>query len=72
MIRRRTWLTVAAILLAGVGLSAVALWLALPSIARWALVRQVQAQTGRRLTMAAFDLDLRGGRLRIDGFRLDD
>jgi uncharacterized protein involved in outer membrane biogenesis len=72
VIRRRTWLTVAAILLAGVGLSAVALWLALPSIARWALVRQVQAQTGRRLTMTAFDLDLRGGRLRIDGFRLDD
>ena len=72
MIRRRTWLTVAAVLLAGVGLSAVALWLALPSIARWALVRQVQVQTGRRLTMAAFDLDLRGGRLRIDGLQLDD
>ena len=72
MIRRRTWLTVAAVLLAGIGLSAVALWLALPSIARWALVRQVEAQTGRRLTMAAFDLDLRGGRLRIDGLRLDD
>jgi hypothetical protein len=72
VIRRRTWLTVAAVLLAGLGLSAVALWLALPSVARWALIRQVQAQTGRRLTMAAFDLDLRGGRLRIDGFRLDD
>ncbi len=72
MIRRRTWLTMAAVLLAGLGLSAVALWLALPSVARWALIRQAQAQTGRRLTMAAFDLDLRGGRLRIDGFRLED
>ena len=72
MIRRRAWLTVAAVLLAGLGLSAIAVWLALPSIARWALVRQIEAQTGRRLTMAAFDLDLRGGRLRIDGLQLDD
>ena len=58
--------------MAVIGLSAVALWLALPSLARWVLVRQVQAQIGRQLTMTAFELDLRGGRLRIDGLRLDD
>ena len=58
--------------MAVIGLSAVALWLALPSLARWVLVRQVQAQIGRQLTMTAFELDLRRGRLRVDGLRLDD
>ena len=72
MTRRRLWLTIAAGLVAVIGLSAVALWLALPSLARWVLVRQVHAQIGRQLTMTAFELDLRGGRLRIDGLRLDD
>jgi uncharacterized protein involved in outer membrane biogenesis len=70
--RRRRWLTLATGLVAVIGLSAVALWLALPSLVRWVLVRQVHAQIGRQLTMAAFELDLRGGRLRIDGLRLDD
>src|SRR5689334_20381881 len=36
------------------------------------MVRQVEAQTGRRLTMARFDLDLRHGRLHIAGLRLED
>jgi uncharacterized protein involved in outer membrane biogenesis len=70
--RRRFWLTGAGVLLAGLALSTVALWIALPSLARRALVWQVEAQTGRRLTMTAFDLDLRGGRLQIAGFRLAD
>jgi hypothetical protein len=70
--RRRLWITLGVAVLGGVALSAVALWIALPSLVRWALVRQVEAQTGRRLTMAGFDLDLRGGHLRIDGLRLDD
>ena len=71
MIRRR-WLTVAIVVLAGLVVSTAALWIALPSLTRWALVWQVQAQTGRRLTMARFDLDLRAGRLHIAGFRLED
>jgi hypothetical protein len=53
-------------------ISATAVWLALPSLARWAVVWQVEAQTGRKLTMREFDFDLRGGRLRIAGLRLDD
>ena len=69
---RRLWITTGVALLAGLVLATAALWMALPSLARWALVRQVEAQTGRRLTMAAFELDLRAGRLRISGFRLAD
>jgi uncharacterized protein involved in outer membrane biogenesis len=70
--RRRLWTTLGVAVLGGLALSAAALWIALPSLARWVLVRQVESQTGRRLTMAGFALDLRGGHLRIDGFRLDD
>ncbi|HKW95900.1 MAG TPA: DUF748 domain-containing protein, partial [Methylomirabilota bacterium] len=69
MTRRRFWITV---VLAALVVSAAALWLGLPTLARWAVVWQVQAQTGRRLTMQDFALDLRGGRLRITGLRLDD
>ena len=72
MTRRRLWSTVAVVVLAGLVLSATALWLALPRLARWAVVWQVEAHTGRRLTMARFDLDLRHGRLHIAGFRLAD
>jgi hypothetical protein len=68
--RRRALVFVA--LFATLIISATAVWLALPSVARWAVVWQVEAQTGRRLTMREFDLDLRGGRLRITGLRLDD
>jgi len=53
-------------------ISATVVWLALPSLARWAVVWQVEAQTGRKLTMREFALDLRGGHLRITGLRLDD
>jgi uncharacterized protein involved in outer membrane biogenesis len=70
--RRRLWITLGVAVLGGLALSAAALWIALPSLARRVLVWQVEAQTGRRLTMAVFDLDVRGGHLRIDGFRLDD
>jgi uncharacterized protein involved in outer membrane biogenesis len=52
--------------------SATVVWLALPSLTRWALVWQVEAHTGRKLTMREFDFDLRSGRLRIAGLRLDD
>ncbi len=72
MTRRRLWWSVAVVALAGLVLSVTALWLALPRIARWALVWQVEAQTGRRLTLAGFDLDLAHGRLSIAGFRLAD
>ncbi|MEX2221340.1 MAG: DUF748 domain-containing protein [Candidatus Rokuibacteriota bacterium] len=72
MTRRRLWITVAVALLATLAVSATAAWLALPRLARWAVVWQVEAQTNRRLTMREFDFDLRGGRLRIAGFRLED
>lgn len=72
MTRRRFWITTAGLLLVGLALSLAALWVALPSLVRWGLVWQVEARTGRRLTMARFDLDLRAGRLQIGGFRLAD
>ncbi len=72
MTRRRLFLTVAVALLATFVVAATAAWLALPSLARWAVVWQVEAQTGRKLTMREFALDLRGGHLRITGLRLDD
>jgi uncharacterized protein involved in outer membrane biogenesis len=70
--RRRLVVTVAVALLATFVVSATAAWLALPSLVRWAVVWQVEAQTGRKLTIREFDLDLRGGHLRITGLRLDD
>ena len=70
MTRRRVLLFVAVITTLIV--SATAVWLALPRLARWAVVWQVEAQTGRKLTMREFDFDLRSGRLRIAGLRLDD
>jgi uncharacterized protein involved in outer membrane biogenesis len=70
--RRRLLVTVAVALLATFVVAATAVWLALPSLARWAMVWQVQARTGRALTMREFTLDLRGGHLRITGLRLDD
>ncbi len=72
MTRRRLLVTVAVALLATFVVAATAVWLALPSLARWAMVWQVEAQTGRKLTMREFALDLRGGHLRITGLRLDD
>jgi uncharacterized protein involved in outer membrane biogenesis len=71
-VTRRRWLTVAVVVLAGLVVSATALWLALPTLARRVVVWQVEAQTGRRLTMARFELDLRGGQLHVAGFRLAD
>ena len=70
MTRRRVLLFVA--VLTTLTISATAVWLALPSLARRAVVWQVEARTGRKLTMREFDFDLRGGRLRIAGLRLDD
>jgi uncharacterized protein involved in outer membrane biogenesis len=70
--RRRLLVTVAVALLATFVVSATAVWLALPSLARWAVVWQVEAQTGRKLTMREFTFDLRRGHLRITGLRLDD
>ena len=72
MTRRRLLVTVAVVLLATLVVSATAVWLALPTLARWAVVWQVEAQTGRKLTMDAFELDVRGGRLRIARLRLAD
>src|SRR3984893_18098543 len=59
-------------MLAGLMVSATALWLALRTLARRVVVWQVETQTGRRLTMARFELDLRGGQLHVAGFRLAD
>lgn len=72
MTRRRLLVTVAVALLATFVVAATGVWLALPSLARWAVVRQVEVQTGRKLTMREFALDLRGGHLRITGLQLDD
>ena len=72
MTRRRLWTTIAVALLATLVVSAAAMWVMLPTLARWAVVWQIEAKTGRRLTMREFDLDLRGGRLHITGFRLAD
>ncbi|HEY7038027.1 MAG TPA: DUF748 domain-containing protein, partial [Methylomirabilota bacterium] len=72
MTRRRVWLATAAVLLVGLLLTAATLWLALPSIARWAVTRQIEAQTGRRLTMAAFEIDLPRRRIHVAGFHLAD
>jgi len=70
--RRRRWTTITVALLAALLVSAAVVWTMLPTIARWAVVWQIEAQTGRRLTLREFDLDLRGGRLHITGFRLAD
>jgi len=72
VIRRRVWIATAAVLLVGLLLTTAGLWLALPSIARWAVARQVEAQTGRHLTMASFDLDLARRRIHVAGFQLAD
>ena len=72
MTRRRLLVTVAVALLATFVVAATGVWLALPSLARWAVVWQVEGQTGRKLTMREFALDLRGGHLRITGLQLDD
>ena len=72
MTRRRVWIATAAGLLVGLLLATAALWLALPGIARWAVTRQIEAQTGRRLTMAGFDLDVARRRIHVAGFHLAD
>jgi uncharacterized protein involved in outer membrane biogenesis len=70
VIRRRWW--VAAVLALVLLLPVVLAWLALPAVARWLLVRQVEAVTGRRVTIERFDLGIAGGHLEIGGFRLAD
>ena len=72
MTRRRVWIATAAVLLVGLLLVIAALWLALPGIARWAVTRQIEAQTGRRLTMAAFDLDVPRRHIHVAGLHLAD
>jgi len=71
-VTRRRLGIVALAVAATVVIGSVALWTALPSLVRWIVVRQVEGQTGRRLSMTAFDLDLRAGTLHVAGFRLDD
>src|SRR5262245_49151434 len=68
--RRRWWIVVVVVL--GLTLSAAVAWWALPGVARWAVARQIEAATDRRVTIERFDLDLRSGRLAVAGFRLDD
>ena len=70
MAGRRVWVATAVVLFVGLLLAAAALWLALPGIARWAVTRQIEAQTGREVTMAAFDLDVPRRRIHVAGFRL--
>ncbi|HEX7786217.1 MAG TPA: DUF748 domain-containing protein, partial [Methylomirabilota bacterium] len=72
MTRRRVWIATAAVLLVGLLLATAAFWLALPGIARWAVTRQIEGQTGRRLTMAAFDLDVPRRRIHVAGVQLAD
>jgi uncharacterized protein involved in outer membrane biogenesis len=71
-VTRRRVLVTGASLLAALLLAAAALWLALPALVRRAMVWQVEAQTGRALTIQAFELDLRRGHLLITGVRLAD
>ena len=68
---RRRW-SIAAIVVLGLVLSAAALWWQLPGIARWLVVRQIEAVTGRRVTVERFDLALARGRLEVRGLRLAD
>ena len=68
---RRRW-SIAAIVVLGLVLSAAALWWQLPGIARWLVVRQLEAVTGRRVTVERFDLALARGRLDVRGLRLAD
>jgi len=70
MSRRRT--AIAAVLVLCVGLSLFLAWRALPRIARWAVTRQIEAATGRPLTIGRFDLDLGRGRLVAGDVRLAD
>ena len=70
--RRRVWVATVVVLLVGLLLAAGALWLALPRIARWAVTRQIEAQTGRHLTMAAFDIDVPRRWIHVAGFHLAD
>jgi len=69
---RRVWVATAVVLFVGLVLATAALWLALPGIARWVVTRQIEAQTGRQVTMAAFDLDVPRRRIHVAGFRLAD
>src|SRR5512139_2804793 len=70
MSRRRA--AMAAVLVLGLALASALAWRALPGLARWAVVRQIETATGRRLTIERFDLDLGAGRLAIAGLRLAD
>jgi hypothetical protein len=70
--RRRVLVIVAVALLATLVVSASAVWLAQSRLARWVVVWQVEAQTGRRLTIRELELDVRRGRLHIAGVHLAD
>ncbi|HKA62085.1 MAG TPA: DUF748 domain-containing protein, partial [Methylomirabilota bacterium] len=72
MAGRRVWVAIAVVLLVGLLLATVTFWLGLPGIARWAVTRQIEAQTGRQLAMAAFDIDVPRRRIHVAGFRLAD
>ena len=68
---RRRW-SIAALVVLGLALSAAALSWQMPRIARWLVVRQIEAVTGRRVTVERFDLALERGRLEVRGLRLAD
>ncbi|HVQ74046.1 MAG TPA: DUF748 domain-containing protein [Candidatus Binatia bacterium] len=70
MSRRRRWIAVGLAL--GLAIAVGVAWLNLAGIARWLVLRQIQAATGRTATVERFDLDLRRGHLRIAGLRLAD
>src|SRR5262245_48353160 len=70
MSRRRA--AIVAVLVLSVTLSLVLAWRALPRVARWAVTRQVEAATGRPLTIGRFDLDLTQGKLLVSDARLGD
>lgn len=62
----------AVVVVASLVLAAVAAWLALPRLAHWALVRHVEASTGRPVAIEQFHLDLWRGVLQVGGLRLSD
>src|SRR5688572_16466574 len=68
---RRRW-SIAAVVALGLVLSATVLWWQAPAIARWLVVRQMEAATGRRVTVERFDLSLARGHLDIRGLRVAD
>jgi uncharacterized protein involved in outer membrane biogenesis len=68
MRRARLWIVVAAVLV--LVIVPVALWLALPSIVRWAATGGIRSATGRDTTIARVEVSLARGRLILHTLRV--